>query len=78
MIPGLEALRLACVEADSSLRGSRQLNGRKAALVLVAVEKRDRGTGRARMEVIPDFKSTTLIAFLKRNVVPGSIVYTDG
>ena len=63
---------------QAGLRGSRQLNGRKAALVLVAVEKRDRGTGRARMEVIPDFKSTTLIAFLKRNVVPGSIVYTDG
>jgi transposase-like protein len=25
-----------------------------------------------------DFKSTTLIAFLKRNVAPGSTVYTDG
>lgn len=63
---------------QAGLRGSRQLKGRKAALVLVAVEKRDRGTGRARMEVIPDFKSTTLIAFLKRNVAPGSIVHTDG
>ena len=30
------------------------------------------------MEVIPDFKSTTLIAFLKRNVAVGSTVYTDG
>ena len=30
------------------------------------------------MEVIPDFKSSTLIAFLKRNIEPGSIVYTDG
>lgn len=29
------------------------------------------------MAVIPDFKSTTLIAFLKQNV-PGSTVYTDG
>jgi hypothetical protein len=54
------------------LRGSRQLKGRKAALVLVAVEKRGRGTGRARMTVIPDFKSTTLIAFLKQNVAAGS------
>jgi transposase-like protein len=59
-------------------RGSRQLKGRKAALVLVAVEKRGRGTGRARMAVIPDFKSTTLIDFLKRNVAAGSKVYTDG
>ena len=63
---------------QAGLRGSRQLKGRKAALVLVAVEKRDRGTGRARMEVVPDFKSTTLIGFLKRNVAPGSTVYTDG
>jgi transposase-like protein len=64
--------------SQAGLRGSRQLKGRKAALVLVAVEKRDQGTGRARMEVIPDFKSSTLIAFLKRNVEPGSSVHTDG
>ena len=43
----------------AGLRRSRQLKGRKAALVLVAVEKRGRGTGRARMRVIPDFKSAT-------------------
>src|SRR5215472_11398458 len=45
--------------SQAGLRGSRQLKGRKAALVLVAVEKRGRGTGRARMEVIPDFKGAT-------------------
>jgi transposase-like protein len=60
------------------LRGSRQLKGRKAVLVIVAVEKRGRATGRVRMAVIPDFKSTTLTSFLKRNVAPGSTVYTDG
>jgi len=32
----------------------------------------------ARMAVIPDFKSSTLIAFLKQNVETGSIVFTDG
>jgi len=63
---------------QAGLRGSRQLKGRKAALVLVAVEKRGRATGRARMAVISDFKSQTLIAFLKQNVAPGSTVYTDG
>ena len=63
---------------QAGLLGSRQLKGRKAALVLVAVEKRGNGTGRARMAVIPDFKSTTLLAFLKQNVAPGSTVYTDG
>jgi len=63
---------------QAGLRGSRQLKGRKAALVLVAVEKGGRATGRARMAVIPDFKSTTLLAFLKQNVAPDSTVYTDG
>jgi transposase-like protein len=63
---------------QAGLRGSRQLKGRKAALILVAVEKRGRATGRARMAVIPDFKSATLLAFLKQNVASGSIVYTDG
>jgi transposase-like protein len=63
---------------QAGLQGSRQLKGRKAALVLVAVEKRGRATGRARMAVITDFKSETLIAFLKQNVEPGATVYTDG
>ena len=63
---------------QAGLRGSRQLKGRKAALVLVAVEKRGRASGRARMAVIPDFKSATLIAFLRQNVEAGSTVYTDG
>jgi transposase-like protein len=63
---------------QAGLRVSRQLKGRKAALVLIAVEKRGRATGRARMAVIPDFKNTTLLAFLKQNVAPGSTVYTDG
>lgn len=43
---------------QAGLRGSRQLKGRKAALVLAAVERRGRGTGRVRMEVIPDFGSS--------------------
>lgn len=60
------------------LRGSRQLKGRKAALVLVAVEKRGSGTGRARMEVIPDFGKTTLTDFAKRHIAPGATIHTDG
>ena len=63
---------------QAGLRGSRQLKGRKAALVIVAVEKRGRATGRARMAVIPDFKSATVTAFLKQNLAPGSTLYTDG
>ena len=30
------------------------------------------------MSVIPDFKTSTIIPFLKRNVAPGSTIYTDG
>src|ERR1700731_5503489 len=61
---------------QAGLRGSRQLKGRKAALALTAVEKRGKASGRVRMEVIPDFKAVTLLAFLKKHVAPGATVYT--
>ncbi len=68
---------------QAGLRGSRRLKGRKAALVaalvLVAVEKHGQNTaGRARMEVIENFRRETLLDFLKANVAPASTVYTDG
>jgi len=63
---------------QAGLRGSRQLKNRRAALVLVAVEKRGRGSGRARMNVIPDFKAATIIPVLTQNVASGSTIYTDG
>jgi transposase-like protein len=63
---------------QAGLRGSRQLKGRRAALVLVAVEKRGRASGRVRMKVIPDFKARTIIPFLQQNVSPDSTIYTDG
>ena len=63
---------------QAGLRGSRQLKGRRAALVLVAVEKRGRGWGRLRMKVIQDFKGKTITSFLNQNISPGSTIYTDG
>ena len=63
---------------QAGLRGSRQLKGRKAALAIVAVEKRSRVSGRVRMAVIPDFKSATVNAFIQQNVASGSTIYTDG
>src|SRR5260370_26885439 len=63
---------------QAGLRGSRQLKGRRAALVLVAVEKRDKASGRLRMGVIPDFKAITLSAFIQENIAQGSTIYTDG
>ena len=47
---------------QAGLRGSRQLKNRRAALVLVAVEKRGKASGRVRMKVIPDFKAITIIS----------------
>lgn len=63
---------------QAGLRGSRQLKGRNAALVIVAVEKRGKASGRVRMAVIPDFKDVTLRAFIRQNVAPGLTIYTDG
>ena len=63
---------------QAGLRGSRQLRGRRAALVLVAVEKRGNSSGRVRMAVIPDFKATTLTGFIAQHIAPGSTIYTDG
>ncbi len=63
---------------QAGLRGSRQLKDRRAALVLVAVEKRDRASGRIRMSVIRDFKAATIRSFLIHNVASGSTIYTDG
>jgi transposase-like protein len=63
---------------QAGLRGSRQLKGRRAALVLVAVEKRGRTSGRVRMAVIPDFKATTLMAFIRAHIAPRTTIYTDG
>jgi transposase-like protein len=66
---GLAASRPVSAGADK---------GRRAALVLVAVEKRGRASGRVRMKVIPDFKAKTIIPFLQLNVTLGSTIYTDG
>lgn len=63
---------------QAGLRGSRQLKDRKAALVLAAVEKRGKASGRVRMAVIPAFKAATILPFLTRNVEPGATIYTDG
>jgi len=60
------------------IRGSRQLKGRKAAIVVVAVEKRGDASNRLRLAVIPDFKQAPMLAFVQHHVAPGSPIYTDG
>jgi transposase-like protein len=84
VVPEREKLR-GVVEMDETwvgglqagLKGSRQLKGRKAALVIVAVERRGTATGRARMEVIPDFTQKTMTDFAGRNIELGTTVITD-
>lgn len=60
------------------ITGSRQLKGRHAVPVLVAVEKRGDHSGRVRMSVLRDFKATTVTALIQQHVAPGTTVYTDG
>lgn len=62
---------------QTGLKGSRQLKGRKAALVIVAVERRGAGSGRVRMEVIPDFTQATMNAFALDNIEKGATIVTD-
>ena len=60
------------------LRGGRQIAGRKALMVAVAVEVRGEGSGRIRAEVVPDGTAATLSRFIVRNVEQGSTVLSDG
>ena len=84
VVPTREKLR-GVIEMDEAwvgglqtgLKGSRQLKGRKAALVIVAVERRGTASGRVRMEVIPDFTQDTMTDFARRNIEAGSTIISD-
>jgi transposase-like protein len=73
------------VEVDETLvggyhegrRGGRQRDGTKT-LVGVIVEVRGEGSGRLRLEVLPDAGQDTLTPWVKTNVERGAIVHTDG
>lgn len=63
------------VEPDR--RGGRQRSQTKA-LIGVAVEVRDRGMGRVRLQRIPDASGESLVGFVREVIEPGAIVRTDG
>jgi len=65
------------VEMDKTWIG-RKLKHRRAALVLVAIEKRGHASGRVRMSVIPDFKAVTIMSLLTEHIASGATIYTDG
>jgi len=81
--PGRDLLRDK-VEVDEAyvggpeidLRGGRQL--RDKALVVAAVEVRGKGSGRVRLQVVPDASGPSLTGFVKANVSFGATVMTDG
>lgn len=62
---------------QAGLKGGRQRKDRKALMVAVAVERREKSLGRLRLEVVPDDSAATLRAFIARNIAPGSTVVSD-
>src|SRR3989304_115832 len=61
---------------EAGLRGGRALEDK--ALVVAAVEVRGKGSGRVRLQVVPDASGASLTGFVKANVSPGAMVMTDG
>ena len=61
---------------DTDLRGGRQRDGKP--LVGVAVEVRGEGSGRLRLQLLPDASAATLTGFVSSTVAAGAIVHTDG
>jgi len=61
---------------EEGLSGGRRLEGK--ALVVGAVEVRGRGCGRTRLRVVPDASARSLSGFIRANVEPNTIVWTDG
>jgi transposase-like protein len=73
------------VEVDESFFGGLEegtpgRGAKKKVLIVGAVElsANNKRVGRIRLSIIPDASSSSLIAFIKKNVEPGSTVVTDG
>ena len=58
--------------------GKRGRGSNGKTIVVAAVERKEKKTGRIRLKVIPDCSSDSLIAFIENNVEPGSTISTDG
>jgi transposase-like protein len=65
------------VGREEGLRSGRQV-GRNRALVVGAVEVRGKGSGRVRLQVVPDASGPTLTGFVCANVSPDATILTDG
>lgn len=80
--PGRDALS-GEVEVDETLVGGHEKGSRgrhigKKSLVIIAAEVRGPGTGRIRIQQIPDASKEHVMAFIQEAIVPGSVVIPDG
>ncbi|MEX2583850.1 MAG: IS1595 family transposase [Gemmatimonadota bacterium] len=81
VVPGREKLS-GVVEIDETYVGGEEQGAKgrytaRTAIVAVAVELKDRGYGRIRLQRISDVKTTTLEAFVRASVVQGAVCRTD-
>ncbi|MDH4164577.1 MAG: IS1595 family transposase [Nitrospirota bacterium] len=58
--------------------GGKRGRGAKKAIVVAAVERKDKFMGRIRLRKIPNVTEETLLGFIKETIEPGSYVETDG
>ena len=80
--PGRNRLK-GTVEVDETFIGGveEDAKGRKTetkTLVVIAVEVEEKKLGRIRFRIIPDASADSLIFFIKENIMPDSVVITDG
>ncbi len=79
--PGRERL-IGEVEVDETFLGGEGEDiagrGTDRSLIVIAAEVRGRGTGRIRMACVEDASAQSLIPFIERTVVAGSVIHTDG
>ena len=58
-------------------RKRKELTGRGAVGKVAVVGAKDRGTNQVSAQVVDDTSRATLEGFVKRNIVPGTTIYTD-
>ena len=76
-LPGRSRSTRVCLGGrDTDFRGRRQRDGKP--LVGVAVEVRGNGSGRLRLQLLPDPSAHSLTSFVRSNAAAGTIVHTDG
>ena len=82
VFPGRDRL-IGTVEVDETLVGGKASGkrGRGAegkSMVIIAIEKTEKGTGRVRMSLIPDGSKKSIGKFITDNIELGSTLITFG